>query len=163
MKPIHVAIFAVIVIFLGAMVSFWLQEEIDAEPVTTLEPERKAKVVSDVPKLVVKSPRTRTYDDGSFDITYTLVNESSAPLNEPTRVVIFPFRYATKNLLGTEAPVDEGEAGWNISVGDTVAPLGAGEQVQRKIKVEANPNFEQVVSYLPFIHFQIEGHPQSKN
>lgn len=164
MKPIHVAIFAVLFIVLGVLTSFWLREETDMQPLAPKEPERVQKVdtYSKIPKLVVMNPRIEPGEGNDHRITYTLANASQAPLEEFTRVVIFPYRFATPHYLGTEEPVEEGQQGWNDFITDVVQPLEAGGQLQRTVELPNNPNFEPSSNLIPRVHFAIEGHPQSK-
>lgn len=164
MKPIHVAVFAVIFIVLGALTSFWLKEETNMQPLAAKKPElvRQVDTYSKQPKLEVLNAVIKKVQDNRYALTYTLANASQAPLEDVTRVVIFPYRFATPHYLETEDPVHEGQPGWNYSLTDVVQPLKAGEQVTRTVELPNDPRFEPADSLIPRVHFAIKGHPQSK-
>lgn len=163
MQPIHVAIFAVIVIFLGALASFWLKEETAPPPVATYEaPKEEIKVDASSlkPKLLVKNAYTKPIGEQDFEVYYTLVNASQAPLDEVTRVTIFPYRHATDSYKDYEGMVDLGDSGWRVSQTDLVKPLKPGEQVERKVKLNYQPRYTPLKALSATTHFAIQGHPQ---
>ncbi|MEM1058951.1 MAG: hypothetical protein AAGK14_06860 [Verrucomicrobiota bacterium] len=160
MTPTRVAIFAAVIIVIGAGASFWLEEETKTR---TLEGEKvparvepAAQPPASEPRLVVGQGRVRSISDQKYQLTYSVTNEGRAATLLPTRVFIFPYRYGETG----EAPISEGQYGWDISVADQLDILEPGEKVTRKVEFFLDPQVEPVNHLIPRTHFSVAGHPQ---
>jgi len=165
MSPVKVAIFAVVVIAVGVLASFWLEQETEMEPRRPEIPKPQAskpkkEPAPAQPKLVIREAKIQPVGNTQYEVTYFIKNTGRENTPGSTVVRIYPLRYGTPMGVPTEEPVREGEYGWSTVIQDRVPMLLAGKQVERKVTFNADPRVEPARYLKGRVHFQIDGHPQ---